>query len=160
MTRIYFCLSDINWKKHQKENDGGYASIDDISMSVNARKSLAMKESSSESRPTVARSPPIKEQSGDTSRLRQDTRSKIFEMQNMGFENSGFLGPNSYSDEPEDAISGKHANDTETLSGNIGINPVYEDINIGLRDTVASDSDMDSEPECMLYESSEDLQRT
>ena len=125
-------------------------------MSVNARKSLAMKESSpSENRPTVVRCSPIKEQSEATSRLHQDTRSKIFEMQTMGFENSGFLGPNSYSDEPNDAISGKHTNGTGIPSGNVGINPIYEDINFGSRDKEMNDSEEDSEPEYMLYEASE-----
>ena len=125
-------------------------------MSVNAKKSLAMKESSPpENRPTVIHFPSIKEQSKATSRLHQDTRSKIFEMQTMGFENSGFLGPNSYSDEPIDAISGKHANGTGTSLGNVGINPVYEDINFGLCDKELNDSDEDSEPEYMLYGASE-----
>eukprot|EP00112_Aurelia_sp_Birch-Aquarium-sp1_P007358 Seg1800.3 transcript_id=Seg1800.3/GoldUCD/mRNA.D3Y31 product="hypothetical protein" protein_id=Seg1800.3/GoldUCD/D3Y31 len=137
---------DKNWRKNQKENDDGYASIDDISVSANAGKSLAMKHNNTpENRLAVARSPPITEQKKATPKLRQDTRTKIFEMQNIGFDNSGFVGHDSEIDWPNAEV---------TRDSFIDINPVYEGLDSVLQNKEGEHSYEDNEPEYMLYEPS------
>ena len=98
-----------------------------------------------ENRITVACSPPVTEQKKATSRQRQNTRSKIFEMQNIGFENSGFVPHESEIDCPN----------TEAMRDSlIGINPVYEGVDSVLQSKREERSEEDNEPEYMLYEPS------
>eukprot|EP00112_Aurelia_sp_Birch-Aquarium-sp1_P007359 Seg1800.4 transcript_id=Seg1800.4/GoldUCD/mRNA.D3Y31 product="hypothetical protein" protein_id=Seg1800.4/GoldUCD/D3Y31 len=138
---------DLNWKKHQKENDDGYASIDDISMSANARKSPSM--SSHQNRLGVTGSTPITKQPQTTSKLRQDNRNEIFEMQNIGFQNSGFDWHDSDVDGLGSDISRTISDTSNILAGNVGVNPVYEDTEM-LNGN--DDSDDYSEPEYVVYE--------
>ena len=140
-----FLFKDINWKKNLKENDDGYSSIDDTSTPANARKSIAVNQkSSSENSLSVAKSSPRVKQKHTTLKLHQGNRDQIFEMQNIGFRNSGFIEPkaddNGSSSEAMEEDS-RVANDS-----NASMNPAYEDIDI------SNDSDEDSEPECMFYD--------
>ena len=139
---------DLNWKKHQRENDDGYSSIDDISVSTNARKSLAM--NPHENRLSVTCSTPITKQSEATSRLRQDTRNEIFEMQKIGFQNSGFDWHESDLDGPDSDISRTFSDTSNILDGNVDVNPIYEDTEVMLNGK--GDAEDYSEPEYVAYE--------
>ena len=143
---LIYSSSDKSWKKNQKENDDEYTSIEDISVSASARKSLAMNQSSTpENRITVACSPPVTEQRKATSRPRQNTHGTIFEMQNIGFENCGFVPHESEIDGPN----------TEVMRDSlIGINPVYEGVDSVLQSKGGEHSEEENEPEYMLYEPS------
>lgn len=147
-----FLVIGVNWKKSLKENDDGYSSIDDMSTPANARKSLALNQkSSSKNNPSVAQSSPSIKQKKTTLKTRQVNRDQTFEMQNIGFRNSGFTEPNADDDGTD--IEALEEDLNVSNDSYAGINPAYEDIDTC--NDYAGDSDEDSEPECMFYDPSE-----
>ena len=135
--------------KHQGENDDGYSSIDDVSMSTKARKSITM--NPHENRLSVTRFTPISKQPEATLRLRRDTRNEIFEMQKIGFQNSGFDWHESDLSGPDSDISRTVSDTSNILANNVDVNPIYEDTEIMLNGKVDAEEDY-SEPEYVAYE--------
>ena len=107
--------------------------------------------SSSENDPSVAQSSPRIKQKHTTLKMRQGNRDQIFEMQNIGFRNSGFTGPKV--DEDRLNIETMEADSRVANDSNASMNPAYEDIDMG--NDYQNDSDEESEPECMFYDPSE-----